>query len=149
MDGRALGARLRRALGDRVVPGTDAGVAAGVAAEDGAEDRVEDALDALEALLDLDWVEPHRVEALLAAEEVAGGPGVRSLAEDLAVARLRARTAGLASRRPSPARAPSSPAPSSSPTPPRAAARPPAGPSRTTPTTSRRWNGRWSSCARR
>lgn len=53
----------------------------------------EEAVSALRVLLDLGWVEPDRVEARLGNE-----PAVRSLAEDLAVARLRARTATERSR---------------------------------------------------
>lgn len=53
----------------------------------------EEAVAALGVLLDLGWVEPDRVEARLGNE-----PAVRSLAEDLAVARLRARTATDRSR---------------------------------------------------
>ncbi|WP_432544207.1 ANTAR domain-containing protein [Kineococcus sp. SYSU DK002] len=89
VDGRALGERLRRALG--AVPDAACGDAAG---DDGPVERVEDALDALETLLDLGWADPARVEDLLTAEQAGGTRGVRSLAEDLAVARLRARTAG-------------------------------------------------------
>ncbi|GAB3468427.1 ANTAR domain-containing protein [Kineococcus endophyticus] len=53
----------------------------------------DEAVAALRVLLDLGWVEPDRVEARLGRE-----PAVRSLAEDLAVARLRARTAAERSR---------------------------------------------------
>lgn len=88
---RTLGGRLRTTFGERTAPG------------DGADDgvvleRVADAIEALAALLDLGWVQPEPVEDLLTRAEpdqrLQLGQGVRSLAEDLAVARLRARTAG-------------------------------------------------------
>ncbi|MEZ0491102.1 ANTAR domain-containing protein [Kineococcus sp. TBRC 1896] len=53
----------------------------------------EEAVAALRVLLDLGWVEPDRVEARLGREQA-----VRSFAEDLAVARTRARTAAERSR---------------------------------------------------
>lgn len=58
----------------------------------GPDPHGEDAVAALGVLLDLGWVEPERVEARLGHEPV------RSLAEDLAVARARALTAAERSR---------------------------------------------------
>ncbi|MEW1960601.1 ANTAR domain-containing protein [Kineococcus sp. NPDC059986] len=52
--------------------------------------RAAEAVQALDVLLDLGWVDPDRVQDLL-----GGRPAVRSLAEDLAVARTRAGTAGV------------------------------------------------------
>ncbi|PRY14541.1 ANTAR domain-containing protein [Kineococcus rhizosphaerae] len=95
VDEPALGERLRRAFGERSVPGDGAD-------DEGVLDRVADAIEALGALLDLGWVQPEPVADLLARadpdQHAPVGDGVRSLAEDLAVARLRARTAGERSR---------------------------------------------------
>ncbi|WP_432560897.1 ANTAR domain-containing protein [Kineococcus sp. SYSU DK003] len=90
-----LGDQVRSALGTRwvVSPTEDDGEVV---------DRVEQALSVLEALLDLGWVDADRVEELLLGDPLAPpsevGAAVRSLAEDLAVTRLRARTAGERSR---------------------------------------------------
>lgn len=85
-----LAETIRDVLGARVAQGT---------ADGGAEPRVDAALSVMSVLLELGWSPPETVLDELAAELVdhdAPGPRpqrpVRSLAEDLAVVRARART---------------------------------------------------------
>lgn len=92
---------VRAVLGPRWVIAEDATVpdGAGGGHQDLAADRVETATGVLEALLNLGWTTPDGVIAFFTREIPAPvGEGVRSLAEDLAVVRSRARTAGERSR---------------------------------------------------